>query len=128
MSVLNLPPPSWMTEDLVLLEEQARRFIATEYVPHLDTWNEQGMYGREVWTKARLGWPPLSGHSRRVRRGRRQFCARSSDRPGTESCGIRFVRGAAALRYRRALHSPLRDRRTKTSLAAKDRYRRTFLP
>src|SRR5437016_9503114 len=52
MSVLNLPPPSWMTEDLVLLEEQARRFIATEYVPHLDTWNEQGMYGREVWTKA----------------------------------------------------------------------------
>jgi len=52
MGVLNLPPPSWMTEDLVLLEEQARRFIATEYVPHLDTWNEQGMYGREVWTKA----------------------------------------------------------------------------
>src|SRR6059058_1264667 len=52
MSVLNLPPPSWMTEDLVLLEEQARRFIATEYVPHLDTWNEQGMYGRELWTKA----------------------------------------------------------------------------
>src|SRR3989442_2404876 len=52
MSVLNLPPPSWMTEDLVLLEEQARRFIATEYVPHLDTWNELGMYDREVWTKA----------------------------------------------------------------------------
>src|SRR6266568_8970193 len=52
MSVLNLPPPGWMTEDLVLLEEQARRFIATEYVPHLDTWNEQGMYDREVWTKA----------------------------------------------------------------------------
>src|SRR5437763_15421414 len=52
MSVLNVPPPGWMTEDLVLLEEQARRFIATEYVPHLDTWNEQGMYGREVCTKA----------------------------------------------------------------------------
>ena len=52
MSVLNLPRPGWMAEDLVLLEEQARRFIATEYVPHLDTWNEQGMYGREVWTKA----------------------------------------------------------------------------
>ena len=52
MSVLNVPPPGWMTEDLVLLEEQARRFIATEYVPHLDTWNEQGMYDREVWTKA----------------------------------------------------------------------------
>jgi acyl-CoA dehydrogenase len=52
MSVLNLPRPGWMTEDLVLLEEQARRFIAAEYVPHLDSWNEQGMYDREVWTKA----------------------------------------------------------------------------
>jgi acyl-CoA dehydrogenase len=52
MSVLNLPRPGWMTEDLVLLEEQARRFIVTEYVPHLDSWNEQGMYDREVWTKA----------------------------------------------------------------------------
>jgi acyl-CoA dehydrogenase len=52
MDVLNLPRPGWMTEDLVLLEDQARRFIATEYVPHLDIWNERGMYGREVWTKA----------------------------------------------------------------------------
>src|SRR5712664_1190071 len=52
MNVLNLPRPGWMTEDLVLLEEQARRFIAAEYVPHLETWNEEGMYGREVWNKA----------------------------------------------------------------------------
>ena len=52
MNVLNLPRPGWMTEDLVLLEEQARRFIAAEYVPHLDTWNEAGMYDREVWNKA----------------------------------------------------------------------------
>src|SRR5215470_761938 len=52
MNVLNLPRPGWMTEDLVLLEEQARRFIAAEYVPHLETWNEEGRYGREVWNKA----------------------------------------------------------------------------
>jgi acyl-CoA dehydrogenase len=52
MDVLSLPRPSWMTEDLVLLEEQARRFIATEYVPHLDRWSEEGMYDREVWSKA----------------------------------------------------------------------------
>ncbi|HEX2337056.1 MAG TPA: acyl-CoA dehydrogenase family protein, partial [Hyphomicrobiaceae bacterium] len=52
MDVLNLPRPGWMTEDLVLLEEQARRFIAAEYVPHLDTWHEKGMYDREVWNKA----------------------------------------------------------------------------
>jgi acyl-CoA dehydrogenase len=52
MSILNLPPPSWMTEDVALLEEQARRFIAAEYGPHLDSWNEGGMYDRDVWTKA----------------------------------------------------------------------------
>jgi acyl-CoA dehydrogenase len=52
MDALDLPRPGWMTEDLVLLEEQARRFIASEYVPHLDAWHEEGMYGREVWTKA----------------------------------------------------------------------------
>src|SRR5580692_9656239 len=52
MSPLNLPRPPWMTEDLVLLEDQARRFMDAEFVPHLDRWNEQGMYEREVWTQA----------------------------------------------------------------------------
>jgi acyl-CoA dehydrogenase len=52
MSILNLPRPAWMTEDIVLLEEQARRFIAAEYVPQLEAWNAVGMYGREVWTNA----------------------------------------------------------------------------
>src|SRR5258705_9081006 len=52
MNVLNVPRPGWMTEDLVLLEEQARRFIAAEYAPQLDALNEEGMYGRDVWTKA----------------------------------------------------------------------------
>jgi acyl-CoA dehydrogenase len=52
MDALNLPRPGWMTEELVLLEEQARRFIATEYVPHFERWNDAGMYDREVWNKA----------------------------------------------------------------------------
>jgi long-chain-acyl-CoA dehydrogenase len=52
MSVLNLPRPAWMTEDLVLLEEQSRRFMRAEFTPHVDRWHEQGMYEREVWTKA----------------------------------------------------------------------------
>jgi len=52
MSVLDVPRPGWMTEDVILLEEQARRFIAGEYVPQLERWNECGMYDREVWTKA----------------------------------------------------------------------------
>jgi acyl-CoA dehydrogenase len=41
-----------MTEDLVLLEEQARRFMQAEFVPHLDQWHDEHMYPREVWTKA----------------------------------------------------------------------------
>ncbi len=52
MEALNLPRPAWMSEDLVLLEEQARRFIADEFAPHLDRWHESGMYDRDVWTKA----------------------------------------------------------------------------
>jgi acyl-CoA dehydrogenase len=52
MDAVNLPRPSWMTEDLVLLEEQTRRFLATTFVPHLDRWNEEGQYERTVWTQA----------------------------------------------------------------------------
>jgi hypothetical protein len=52
MHDLNLPRPEWMGEDLVVLEEQARRFIADEFTPHLDAWHEKGIYPREVWTKA----------------------------------------------------------------------------
>ncbi len=40
-----------MTEDLVLLEEQARRFMQAEFVPHLDRWHDDHLYPREVWTK-----------------------------------------------------------------------------
>jgi acyl-CoA dehydrogenase len=49
MDVLNLPRPSWMTEDLVLLEDQARRFMAAEYAPNIERWNEAGIYDRAVW-------------------------------------------------------------------------------
>jgi acyl-CoA dehydrogenase len=52
MNALNLPRPAWMTEDLVLLEAQARRFMLAEFVPHLDKWHDDHMYPREVWTKA----------------------------------------------------------------------------
>src|SRR5476649_3027843 len=52
MTAVNLPRPAWMTEDLVLLEEQARRFIADEFSPHIDRWHAAGIYEREVWNKA----------------------------------------------------------------------------
>jgi acyl-CoA dehydrogenase len=40
-----------MTEDLVLLEEQSRRFLAAELVPHIERWNEAGMMDRKVWNE-----------------------------------------------------------------------------
>src|SRR6202163_2629264 len=52
MTALDLPRPAWMSEDVVLLEEQARRFMQSEFTPHLERWNQQGMYERETWTKA----------------------------------------------------------------------------
>ena len=52
MDVLNVPRPAWMTEDLVLLEDQARRFMAAEFAPHVERWNEDHLYPREVWSKA----------------------------------------------------------------------------
>ena len=52
MDALNLPRPVWMTEDLVLLEDQARRFVETEFAPHIERWNDEGIYDREVWTQA----------------------------------------------------------------------------
>ncbi len=52
MDAINLPRPAWMSEDLVLLEEQARRFIGQEFVPHIDRWHEAGIYDRDAWNKA----------------------------------------------------------------------------
>ncbi len=52
MNAITVPRPAWMTEDLVMLEEQARRFMHGEFVPHLDKWHEDHLYPREVWTKA----------------------------------------------------------------------------
>jgi acyl-CoA dehydrogenase len=51
MSVLNIPRPAWMSEDVVLLEEQTRRFLASELVPHIDRWNENGIMDRQAWDK-----------------------------------------------------------------------------
>ena len=51
MDSLQVPRPAWMTEDLNLLEEQTRKFLANELVPHLETWHEQGIMDRKAWNK-----------------------------------------------------------------------------
>src|SRR5215216_1354628 len=49
--VLNIPRPTWMSEDLVLLEEQARRFLASELAPQVERWHEHGIMERSVWNQ-----------------------------------------------------------------------------
>ena len=51
MESLQVPRPSWMTEDLVLLEEQARKFLASEFVPHVEKWTADGIMERSAWNK-----------------------------------------------------------------------------
>jgi len=51
MDPLQVPRPTWMTEDLVLLEEQASRFLAAELVPHVEKWTEAGIMERSAWDK-----------------------------------------------------------------------------
>ena len=52
MSVLNVPKPAWMSEDLELLQDSARKFFERECVPHYERWEAQGSVGREAWLKA----------------------------------------------------------------------------
>ena len=51
MEAINLPRPAWMSEDLVLLEEQARRFLDSELVPDVERWTEDGIMDRSAWNK-----------------------------------------------------------------------------
>ena len=51
MSVLDVPRPAWMSEELVLLADAAGRFFHREIAPHYDRWEEQGLVDREAWEK-----------------------------------------------------------------------------
>src|SRR6476660_5398938 len=51
MDSLQVPRPAWMTEDLVLLEEQASRFLASELVPHVEKWTQAGIMERSAWDR-----------------------------------------------------------------------------
>jgi len=42
----------WMTEELGILQDQARRFFEREFVPHRARWESQGIVDREAWRKA----------------------------------------------------------------------------
>jgi acyl-CoA dehydrogenase len=48
---LSVPTPAWMSEDLSLLRDQTRKFLASELVPHLEEWHEKGIMDRSAWTR-----------------------------------------------------------------------------
>ena len=73
MNPLNLPRPAWMTEELVLLEEQADRFLKAEFVPHVDKWHEDKMLSARGLDQGRAGGPALRHDPRGIRRRRRHL-------------------------------------------------------
>lgn len=48
----NLPPRPWMTEDMILTQQTARKFCDAEITPHIERWNKQGRVDRDLWIKA----------------------------------------------------------------------------
>ena len=44
--------PSWMNEELTVLQDQVKRFIDEEVAPNQERWYEQGYTDRELWLKA----------------------------------------------------------------------------
>lgn len=52
MGALQVEPASWMTEDLKVFENEARKFMERECVPHAEKWIKQQHVDRATWTKA----------------------------------------------------------------------------
>ncbi len=51
-SVLGLPKPGWITEDVAMLYDMAHRFLADEIAPHYDTYEKNEIVDRSAWEKA----------------------------------------------------------------------------
>jgi acyl-CoA dehydrogenase len=50
--MVNATPTRWMTEELSILGEQARRFLEREFVPQRERWEKAGVVDRAAWRKA----------------------------------------------------------------------------
>lgn len=42
----------WMDEELHIMRDAVRKFLAREFVPHMSKWEQQGYVDREAWFKA----------------------------------------------------------------------------
>lgn len=50
--ILGLPRPSWWSDDLDMIEDHTRKFLAKEMVPHVERWTEAGIMERSAWDAA----------------------------------------------------------------------------
>ena len=50
--ILSLPRPTWVTDDVAMLYEMARRFMADEIAPHYDAYEKNEIVDRSAWEKA----------------------------------------------------------------------------
>ena len=42
----------WMDDELLLLQEAARKFFTAEFVPHIERWDREGCVERDAWRRA----------------------------------------------------------------------------
>ena len=110
MESLQVPRPAWMTEDLVLLEEQARRFFAAELVPHVENWTEDGIMERAAWDKLGAAGLLCAGIPEEYGGAGGSFAHEAVINREIALAGLDCDRRAAAFRHRRALHPELRHR------------------
>ncbi|MEI4481833.1 MULTISPECIES: acyl-CoA dehydrogenase family protein [unclassified Phyllobacterium] len=50
--VLGVPRPEWKTDDVVMLQEMAAKFLEAEVLPHYDRFEKQEIFDRSVWELA----------------------------------------------------------------------------
>ncbi|MEK1889034.1 MAG: acyl-CoA dehydrogenase family protein [Phyllobacterium sp.] len=50
--VLGVPKPAWKTDDVVMLEDMATKFLEAEVLPHYDRFEKQEIFDRSVWELA----------------------------------------------------------------------------
>ncbi len=48
---MQLAEPAWMTEELSIIRESVRKFIAAEVEPHYEAWESDGIVPRQIWNK-----------------------------------------------------------------------------
>ena len=50
--ILEVAQPPWMSDDLVMLQDMANRFLDAEIVPHYERYEKAQLVDREAWEKA----------------------------------------------------------------------------